>query len=72
MKRDNLVTAVVGVLVRPQDVIAWFDERSSVSGGDAVVEYLRALVATDRIADFLPRSRKGDSLSLSSLVSESR
>ena len=65
------MSGVVGVLFRPRDVITWFDERSSISGGDAVVEYLKALVATDQISDYLPRTRKGDSLSLASLVRDS-
>lgn len=37
--------------------------------GKAVVEYLRALVATDAIAEYVPDDSKGRSLGLSRLVS---
>lgn len=54
---------------RPQAVLERFEKREYAVDGKAVVEYLRALVATDAIAGYIPDESKGRSSELSRLVS---
>ncbi|XP_024534572.1 ATP-dependent zinc metalloprotease FTSH 11, chloroplastic/mitochondrial [Selaginella moellendorffii] len=54
----------------PQSVIERFERREHATGGQAVVEYLKALVATNGIADYLPDKRTGRSSGLPALFQE--
>ncbi|XP_024357561.1 ATP-dependent zinc metalloprotease FTSH 9, chloroplastic/mitochondrial [Physcomitrium patens] len=53
---------------RPQAVLERFEKREYAVDGKAVVEYLRALVATDAIAGYIPDESKGRSSELSRLL----
>lgn len=46
-----------------------FEKTEYAVDGKAVVEYLRALVTTDAIAEYIPDDSKGQSSGLSRLVS---
>ncbi|XP_076956885.1 ATP-dependent zinc metalloprotease FTSH 11, chloroplastic/mitochondrial-like [Bidens hawaiensis] len=54
----------------PESVIKRFDQREYAVDGKGVVEYIRALVATDAIADYLPDEQSGKPSSLSALLQE--
>ncbi|KAG0554814.1 hypothetical protein M758_12G123800 [Ceratodon purpureus] len=53
---------------RPQAVLERFEKTEYAVDGKAVVEYLRALVATDAIAEYIPDDSKGRSSGLSRLL----
>nr|CAB3473611.1 unnamed protein product [Digitaria exilis] len=52
----------------PEDVIKRFEQRSHAVDSRGVAEYLRALVLTNGIADYLPDEQSGRSSSLPALV----
>jgi hypothetical protein len=52
-------------------VIERFERREHAANGKAVVEYLRALVATNVISEYLPDERTGRTSGLPALVSTS-
>ncbi|KAL5222371.1 hypothetical protein ABZP36_027084 [Zizania latifolia] len=54
----------------PDDVIKRFEERSHAVDSRGVAEYLRALVLTNAIADYLPDEQYGKSASLPALLQE--
>ncbi|KAF7816717.1 ATP-dependent zinc metalloprotease FTSH 11, chloroplastic/mitochondrial-like [Senna tora] len=54
----------------PESVIKRFEERDRAVDSRGVVEYLRALVATNAIAEFLPDGESGKPSSLPSLLQE--
>ena len=53
----------------PEDVIKRIEQRSHAVDSKGVAEYLRALVLTNAIADYLPDERYGRSATLPALVS---
>lgn len=52
----------------PESVIKRFEERDRAVDSRGVVEYLRALVATNAIAEYLPDEESGKPSSLPTLV----
>ncbi|OEL23174.1 ATP-dependent zinc metalloprotease FTSH 9, chloroplastic/mitochondrial, partial [Dichanthelium oligosanthes] len=52
----------------PEDVIKRFEQRSHAVDSRGVAEYLRALILTNGIADYLPDEQAGRSASLPALV----
>ncbi|GJM93891.1 hypothetical protein PR202_ga10484 [Eleusine coracana subsp. coracana] len=52
----------------PEDVIKRFEQRSHAVDSRGVAEYLRALVLTNTIADYLPDEKSGKPASLPALV----
>ncbi|WVZ69652.1 hypothetical protein U9M48_018407 [Paspalum notatum var. saurae] len=54
----------------PEDVIKRFEQRSHAVDSRGVAEYLRALVLTNAIADYLPDEQSGRSASLPALLQE--
>lgn len=52
----------------PESVIRRFEQRDHAVDSRGVVEYLRALVATNAIAEYLPDSESGKPSTLPSLV----
>ncbi|KAG6605772.1 ATP-dependent zinc metalloprotease FTSH 11, chloroplastic/mitochondrial, partial [Cucurbita argyrosperma subsp. sororia] len=54
----------------PESVIRRFEQRDHAVDSKGVVEYLRALVLTDEIADYLPDSDVGRPSTLSTLLQE--
>lgn len=52
----------------PEDVIKRFEQRSHAVDSRGVAEYLRALILTNGIADYLPDEQSGRSASLPALV----
>lgn len=53
----------------PEDVIKRIEQRSHAVDSKGVAEYLRALILTNAIADYLPDERSGRSATLPALVS---
>ena len=53
----------------PEEVIKRFEQRSHAVDSRGVAEYLRALILTNAIADYLPDEQSGRSASLPALVS---
>lgn len=60
---------IVILCCSPQAVIDRFERREHATDGQTVVEYLRALVATNGIAEYLPDERTGRLSGLPALVS---
>uniref|UniRef100_A0A0D3ERA8 AAA+ ATPase domain-containing protein n=1 Tax=Oryza barthii TaxID=65489 RepID=A0A0D3ERA8_9ORYZ len=54
----------------PEDVIKRFEQRSHAVDSRGVAEYLRALILTNGIADYLPDEQSGRSASLPALLQE--
>ncbi|AQK96681.1 ATP-dependent zinc metalloprotease FTSH 11 chloroplastic/mitochondrial [Zea mays] len=54
----------------PEDVIKRFEERSHAVDSRGAAEYLRALILTNTIADYLPDEQSGRSASLPALLQE--
>jgi len=54
----------------PEAVIERFERREHATNGKAVVEYLRALVATNVISEYLPDERTGRTSGLPALLQE--
>ncbi|GJN18366.1 hypothetical protein PR202_gb05520 [Eleusine coracana subsp. coracana] len=54
----------------PEDVIKRFEQRSHAVDSRGVAEYLRALVLTNAIADYLPDEKSGKPASLPALLQE--
>nr|QKY65088.1 chloroplast ATP-dependent zinc metalloprotease FTSH11 [Passiflora tenuiloba] len=54
----------------PESVIKRFEQREHASDSRGVAEYLRALVVTDAIADYLPDPQSGKPSSLPALLQE--
>ncbi|CAL4948687.1 unnamed protein product [Urochloa decumbens] len=54
----------------PEDVIKRFEQRSHAVDSRGVAEYLRALILTNAIADYLPDEKSGRSASLPALLQE--
>uniref|UniRef100_J3L1Y7 AAA+ ATPase domain-containing protein n=2 Tax=Oryza brachyantha TaxID=4533 RepID=J3L1Y7_ORYBR len=54
----------------PEDVIKRFEQRSHAVDSRGVAEYLRALILTNAIADYLPDEQSGRSASLPALLQE--
>uniref|UniRef100_A0A0D9V2Z6 AAA+ ATPase domain-containing protein n=1 Tax=Leersia perrieri TaxID=77586 RepID=A0A0D9V2Z6_9ORYZ len=54
----------------PDDVIKRFEQRSHAVDSRGVAEYLRALILTNTIADYLPDEQSGRSASLPALLQE--
>jgi hypothetical protein len=52
----------------PEEVIKRFEQRSHAVDSRGAAEYLRALILTNTIADYLPDEQSGRSASLPSLV----
>lgn len=52
----------------PEDVIKRFEQRSHAVDSRGAAEYLRALILTNSIADYLPDEQSGRSASLPALV----
>jgi len=52
----------------PEAVIRRFEQRDHVVDSRGVAEYIRALVATNAIADYLPDEQSGKPSSLPTLV----
>lgn len=57
-----------GSLSSPESVIRRFEQRDHAVDSRGVVEYLRALVVTNAIAEYLPDSESGRPSSLPTLV----
>lgn len=55
-------------LYSPESVIQRFEQREHAVDSRGVAEYLRALVATNAIAEYLPDEQSGKPSSLPSLV----
>ncbi|BBN17942.1 ATP-dependent metalloprotease [Marchantia polymorpha subsp. ruderalis] len=54
----------------PQAVIERFERREHATDGQSVVEYLRALIATNTITEFLPDERSGRTSGLPALLQD--
>eukprot|EP00249_Psilotum_nudum_P022121 c28385_g1_i1 orf=117-2852(+) len=54
----------------PEAVIKRFEQRGHATDGKVVVEYLRALVATNTIVEYLPDERHGKASSLPTLLQD--
>lgn len=52
----------------PESVISRFEQREHAVDSRGVAEYIRALVATNAIAEFLPDEQSGKPSSLPALV----
>lgn len=55
-------------LFSPESVIKRFEQRDLAVDSKGVIEYLRALVATNAIAEYLPDEQSGKPSSLPTLV----
>ena len=52
----------------PESVIKWFEQRDRAVDSRGVAEYLRALVVTNAISEYLPDEDSGKASSLPTLV----
>lgn len=56
------------IIYSPEGVIQRFEERAHAVDSVGVAEYIRALVTTNAIAEYLPDEKSGKPASLPSLV----